>query len=68
MKREVKEMSVVEGTVENIIYRNDETGYAVLELDREGELLTVVGLMPMVAEGEQLHPSPVWAPVPGGGV
>ena len=55
MKREVKEMSVVEGTVENIIYRNDETGYAVLELDREGELLTVVGLMPMVAEGEQLR-------------
>ena len=42
MKREVKEMSVVEGTVENIIYRNDETGYAVLELDREGELLTAL--------------------------
>ena len=53
--REIKEMSVVEGTVENIIYKNDDTGYAVLELDREGDLLTVVGLMPMVAEGEQLR-------------
>ena len=33
----------ITGTVETVVYKNEETGFAVLELDHEGELTTVVG-------------------------
>lgn len=32
----------ISGTVETIIYKNEETGFTVLELDHDGEPLTVV--------------------------
>lgn len=48
------ELERLEGDVENIVYRNDENGYTVLELDCEGELMTAVGIMPLVAVGETL--------------
>ena len=31
------------GTVETVVYKNEESGFAVLELDHDGELVTVVG-------------------------
>lgn len=48
------ELERLEGDVENIVYRNDENGYTVLEIDCDGELLTAVGIMPLVAVGESL--------------
>lgn len=48
------ELERLEGDVENIVYRNDENGYTVLELDSDGELVTAVGNMPLVAVGETL--------------
>ena len=33
----------IEGTVENVMYRNEDNGYIVLDLDAGGELITVVG-------------------------
>ena len=33
----------IEGTVENILFRNEENGYVVLDLDAGGEPVTVVG-------------------------
>lgn len=47
-------LTKISGTVENIIYKNEETGFAVLELDHEGEPLTVVGELAAVGEGETL--------------
>ena len=47
------ERSLIEGTVESVIYQNQENGYTVLRLDGgEGQTLTVVGCMPGVAPGE----------------
>ena len=43
------------GTVVKITYRNEGNGYTVLILDTDGEELTVVGLMPFVAEGDTLE-------------
>ncbi len=43
------------GSVEQIIFRNDKNGYTVLELSVEGELVTAVGSMPWVNEGESVR-------------
>lgn len=40
------------GQVENIVYRNDENGYTVIELVGSDELITAVGIMPLVNAGE----------------
>lgn len=42
------------GTVEHIVYQKEETGFTVLELLSGDELVTVVGEMLGVAEGEKL--------------
>ena len=47
-------MIQISGTVETIIYKNEETGFTVLELDHDGEPLTVVGELSSVGEGEVL--------------
>ncbi len=44
----------LEGTVENVLFCNEENGYIVLELDAGGELITVVGELGQIEEGEQL--------------
>ena len=47
------ERCTVEGTVQNIIFQNEENGYTVLSLlTDEGELVTVVGCIPCAAPGE----------------
>ncbi len=43
------------GSVEQVIYRNEKNGYAVIELNSGEELTTVVGTMPFVGVGEELH-------------
>lgn len=44
----------IEGTVENVMFRNEQNGYVVLDLDAGGELITVVGEIGDVDEGERL--------------
>ena len=44
----------IEGTVEQMLYRNEQNGYTVLDLDANGTLITVVGELGDVEEGEQL--------------
>jgi exodeoxyribonuclease V alpha subunit len=50
----------LKGRIEHITYRNEENGYTVLDLDSDGELVTVVGIMPPVAEGEHLSVRGLW--------
>ena len=43
------------GSVEGVIYTNEENGYAILDFGTsENELVTIVGTMPYVGEGEEL--------------
>ncbi|HBB72481.1 MAG TPA: ATP-dependent RecD-like DNA helicase, partial [Ruminococcus sp.] len=44
----------IEGTVENVIYRSDTSGYTVIDLDAGGELITVVGELGETDVGESL--------------
>lgn len=48
------EMYEVCGTVERIVYRNEENEYTVLEIGLGDDTITAVGIMPMVYEGEEL--------------
>ena len=58
---EGKELTVIEGTVEAVIFRNEENGYTVLRLVvGEAELVTVVGCMPGAAPGEGLTVHGQW--------
>ena len=48
-------MTFVEGTVVDIIYRNEDNAYTVLELDYEGALLGCVGNIPFIQPGEYVR-------------
>lgn len=48
------------GSVERVVYRNDKNQYTVLEINTGEELITVVGSLPYVSEGEELHVYGSW--------
>ena len=48
-------MEHLSGSVEHTTFANADTGFAVVELDADGELVTAVGTMPGVAEGEEVE-------------
>ena len=48
-------MSYIEGMVVDIVYRNDENAYTVLELDAEGNLVVCVGSIPLIQPGEYVR-------------
>ena len=45
-------MTSIEGTVLEVVFRNDENGWTVLSMDFDGLLTTAVGCMPHIHEGE----------------
>ena len=51
---QTKEIVSIEGSVENIIFKNEDSGFTVMELGYQGDLLTVVGELYGVAEGEEV--------------
>jgi len=60
------ERCTVEGTVENVIFQNEENGYTVLNLlTDQGEVITVVGCIPCVAAGEGMTVSDCLAALDG---
>src|ERR1035437_7687675 len=48
------------GTIENIIYRNNDNGWTVLELNCVDELVTVVGSIFQVSAGDELNVKGEW--------
>lgn len=55
------ELLELSGTVNSVIYKNEENGYTVLSLrDGNGESVTVVGCFPYAAPGESMIISGVW--------
>lgn len=51
---EEKVLCRLEGSVDSIVYKNEDNGFAVLTLDADGEPVTVVGEIGNVEEGEEL--------------
>ena len=57
----MEELTTREGTVQSVIFQNEENGYTVLRLvTEEGELITVVGCIPCAAPWEHLGVSGTW--------
>lgn len=54
--------NVINGTVESVVYRNDANGYTILEVysEERKEVITVVGTMPFVGEGESVTAKGEW--------
>ena len=50
----------LEGTVEQIIYCNEENGYTVCDMSTEDDVVTVCGTMPMLNEGDGLRVFGKW--------
>lgn len=48
------ELISIKGTVEDIVFYNEENGYIVLDLDVDNVLVTAVGMLGDVKEGEEL--------------
>ena len=54
-------LTELSGTVDSVIYKNEENGYTVLRLrDGNGETVTVVGCFPYAAQGETMLLSGAW--------
>ena len=53
-------METVSGTVDNVVFRNDQNDYTVLEINSGGELITAVGTIPTVFEGEKVTLKGQW--------
>ncbi len=51
----VQEFVEIQGTVEDVIFHNDESGFTVIELTTEDEYITAVGVLPEIAAGEELR-------------
>ncbi|NLK39128.1 MAG: ATP-dependent RecD-like DNA helicase, partial [Clostridiales bacterium] len=56
MDQKYLELQTVSGTIENVIYKNEENGYSVVEIgsDDGTELFTAVGTIPYIAQGESI--------------
>ena len=51
----------VEGVVERVVYKNDSNGYTVCELGAsDDDLITLVGIMPFLTEGESIKALGRW--------
>ncbi len=45
----------LEGSIEHVIYANDENGYAICDMaTSDDDIVTVVGIIPMVSEGDTM--------------
>ena len=48
----LKDLTVIKGMIEEIIYRNDDTNYTVVLVDVNKEVITATGKFPIINEGE----------------
>ena len=45
----------IEGSIEEVVFRNPDNGYSVIVLDRSGVPLTCVGIFGNIIEGEYVE-------------
>ncbi len=54
----------LQGVVEEIVFHNEENGFTVLEIMTDDEYITVVGVIPEIAPGEELRLKGNWVSHP----
>ena len=62
-----KQLLELTGTVEEIVFSNENNGYKIWELKAGEELITVVGTLPWVGCGEELRAIGTWVHHPSFG-
>lgn len=63
-----KDLCEITGTVEQVVYQNTENSYTVIDVfDVNGDLLTAVGIMPYVSEGDTVILAGKWKTHPSFG-
>lgn len=53
-------MIEIEGTVEHIVYKNDENGYTVARVKHKDEIISIVGYTPFLNEGQRVRVQGEW--------
>lgn len=53
-------MQEIQGIVDDILYQNEENGYAVAKLKVKNDIITVVGSIPFIIEGQNLKVTGEW--------
>ncbi|MBE6594075.1 MAG: ATP-dependent RecD-like DNA helicase, partial [Ruminococcaceae bacterium] len=58
--RDVYGLEKLEGSVEQIVFCNEDNGYTVCDLSTDDDVVTVCGIMPMLCEGDRLSVYGKW--------
>lgn len=53
-------MEILDGLVEDIIFKSEDTGYTVAKIIYNKEAITIVGTMPLINEGQQIELKGEW--------
>ena len=65
---EEKKLQELQGTVGRVVFRNEDNGWTVLDLEAEEQLHKVVGVLPMASVGETLKLMGAWVEHPSVGL
>ena len=61
MHQPVGSDEILEGSIEGVIYSNEENGYAICDMaTSKDEIITIVGIMPFVSAGDNVCVSGKW--------
>lgn len=55
------QLEEISGVVDEVTYRNDDTGFTVLELECDEEYVTAVGSLPEITQGESVRLRGTWS-------
>ncbi len=58
------DLTIIEGVIDGIIYKNDSNGYTVCEICVKNKVITAVGYMPFINEGETIKANGKWVKHP----
>ena len=53
-------MEILDGLVEAVIFRSEDSGYVVAKITANKEVVTIVGIMPLLKEGQQIEVKGNW--------
>lgn len=59
-ENQMSENIIVKGIIEDIVFKNNDNGYAICIIDCDGEPVTLTGIMPGINEGEMMSASGTW--------
>lgn len=54
-------MQEIQGSIEDIVFKNEENGYTVAKLKDDKTIITIVGCLPYIIEGQNLKLKGEWA-------